>query len=359
MKILKYLFFLILIALIAGSIYIATKDGIYQVEENTTINAPVNVVFNEVNNFKNWEDWGPWMDDADDIIISYANITSGEGANYSWKSEKMGDGSITTTKAIPDSSIEQKLTFVSKYGESQSEVYWKFDGVEEGTKVTWGIKGEQSFMEKLAFAFMDSSYTQMMRPMLAEGLKKLNKVTLDKMETYSISVDGITQYGGGFYMYTTTSSKISQIQTKMQDMITEVSRYMENNNISIQGDPFVIYNEWDEQNNNAIYSAGRFTPSLVITPVESHILNGMMPVQKVVKTTLKGDYKNLKEAWDAAYKYIEENNLQPAMDSHSFEVYRTNPAITLNPSKWITEIYIPVAEKQDVIIDNMMPEIEN
>lgn len=358
MKILKYLFFLILIALIAGSIYIATKDGNYQIEENTSINAPVNVVFNEVNNFKNWEDWGPWMDDADDLILTYSDTTSGEGANYSWKSEKMGDGSITTTKSIPDASIEQKLTFVSKYRESQSEVYWKFDKAEEGTKVTWGMRGKQSFMEKLNFAFRDSSFTQMMLPMLAEGLKKLNKVTLDKMDTYSISVDGITQYGGGFYMYTTTASKISQIQSKMQDMFTEVSRYMGNNNISIQGDPFIIYNEWDEQNNNAIYSAGRFTPSLVITPAESPVLNGMMPVQKVVKTSLKGDYKNLKEAWDAAYDYIEENNLQPAMEGHPFEVYRTNPAITLNPSQWITEIYIPVADKQEIISNNPELKIE-
>ncbi|MBK5194141.1 MAG: effector binding domain-containing protein [Flavobacteriaceae bacterium] len=358
MKILKYLFFLILIGLIAGSIYIATKDGNYQIEESTTINAPLPVVFNEVNNFKNWEEWGPWMDDTEDLILAFSDTTSGEGASYSWKSEKIGDGSITTTKAIPDSTIEQELTIVSKYGETKSDVYWKFDKVEEGTKVTWGIQGRQSFMEKLAFAFTDSSYTQMMRPMIAEGLEKLKLVTMDKMESYSINVDGVTQFGGGFYMYTTTASKISQIQLKMRDMFTEVSRYMENNNISIQGDPFVIYNDWDEQNNNAIYSAGRFTPSLVITPAESPVLNGMMPVQKVVKTSLKGDYKNLKEAWDEAYNYLEKNNLQATPDSHPFEVYKTNPEITLNPAKWITEIYIPVSDKQELIIDNPELKIE-
>jgi len=358
MKIIKYLFFLILIGLIAGSIYIATKDGNYQIEESTTINAPLPVVFNEVNNFKNWEVWGPWMNNTDDLILAYSDTTIGEGASYSWKSEKMGDGSIATTKAIPDSTIEQVLTIVSKYGETKSDGYWKFDKVEEGTKVTWGIQGNQSFMEKLAFAFTDSSYTQMMRPMIAEGLEKLKLVTLDKMESYSINVDGVTQFGGGFYMYTTTASKISQIQLKMRDLFTEVSRYMESNNISIQGNPFVIYNEWDEQNNNAIYSAGRFTPSLVITPAESPILNGMMPVQRVVKTSLKGDYKNLKEAWDEAYDYLEKNNLQATPDSHPFEVYKTNPEITLNPAKWITEIYIPVSDKQKLKLDNPELKIE-
>jgi effector-binding domain-containing protein len=356
MKILKYLFFLLLIGLIAGSIYVATKDGNYQIEESTTIIAPISVVFNEVNNFKNWEEWGPWMDNSDDLILSYSDNTSGEGASYSWKSEKMGDGSVTTKKVIPDSTIEQELSIESQYRKTKSDVYWKFIKAEEGTKVTWGIQGHQSFMEKLSFVFRDSSFTQMMRPMVAESLEKLKLVTLDKMKSYSINVDGITQFGGGFYMYTSTASKISQIQLNMQDMFTQVSKYMEANNISIQGDPILIYNEWDEPNNNAIYSAGRFTPSLVITPVESPVLNGMMPTQKVVKTTLKGDYKNLKEAWDSTYAYLEENNLKATTGSHPFEVYKTNPKITLNPANWITEIYIPVSDKQELIIDN--PELK-
>lgn len=347
MKILKYLFFLLLIVIIAGAIYVATKDGNYQVEETAIINAPVPVVFNEVNNFKNWDQWGPWMDDADDIIINYSEKVIGENASFSWKSEEMGDGSIKNTKVIPESAIDQKLTFKSSYGESQSDVYWDFVEVEEGTKVTWGIKGEQSFMEKLAFTFMDKSFPEMIRPMYKEGLEKLNAVVLEKMSTYSVNVDGITTHGGGFYMYSTTATKISQIQSKMQKMFADVSLYMEQNNISTMGNPFVLYNKWDEQNNSAIYSTGYFTPSLIITPAESTVLNGMMPVQKVIKTTLKGDYKNLKEAWDATYKYAQENNLPVNPDSPAFEVYAIGPDKSPNPANWVTEIYIPLLEVEE------------
>ncbi|WP_010228819.1 SRPBCC family protein [Gillisia marina] len=347
MKILKYLFFLLLVIIIAGAIYVATKDGNYQVEETAIIHAPVPVVFNEVNNFKNWDKWGPWMDDADDIIINYPENTIGENASFSWKSEKMGDGSIKNIKVIPESAIDQKLSFKSPYGESNSNVYWDFLEVEEGTKVTWGIKGEQSFMEKLAFTFMEKSFPEMIRPMYKEGLEKLNTVVLEKMSTYSINVDGITTHGGGFYMYTTTATKISQIQTKMQKMFADVSLYMEQNNISTMGNPFVLYNKWDEQNNSAIYSTGYFTPSLIITPAESTVLNGMMPVQKVIKTTLKGDYKNLKEAWDATYKYAQENNLPVNPDSPAFEVYAIRPDKSPNPANWVTEIYIPLLEVEE------------
>ncbi len=347
MKILKYLFFILLIVFIAGAIYVATKDGEYQVEETAIINAPVSVVFNEVNNFKNWEEWGPWMDDSDDIIVTYTDKTIGETASYSWKSDEMGDGSIKNLKVIPESAIDQELIFKSPYGESKSDVYWNFVEVEEGTKVTWGIKGNQSFREKLGFTFMDQSFSEMIRPMYKEGLEKLNKVVLKKMSAYSVNVDGVTTYGGGFYMYTTTATKVSQIQSKMEKMFADVSLYMEKNNISSMGNPFVLYNKWDEQNNSAIYSTGYFTPSLIITPAESTVLNGMMPVQKVIKTTLKGDYRNLKEAWNTAYKYSQDNDLPVHPDSPAFEVYVITKDKSPNPADWVTEIYIPLLQTEE------------
>ncbi len=342
MKIIKYLFFLLLIAIIAGAIYIATKDGEYHIEETTIVDAPVSVVFNEVNNYYNWEAWGPWSNETDDIIVKYNPEIRGEGGGFTWKSEDLGDGKITTNKVLIDNLIEQEVVHNPSFAESHGDMYWKFEEVEEGTKVTLGISGSQSFREKLAFAFQDITINDLLKPRFSRTLEKLDSSLLKKMSVYSINVDGVTTHGGGFYMYNTTATRISQVPSRMEIMVTDVRNYMEANNISQLGDPFVLYNSWDEQNDSAIYSVGIFTPSLVITPVDSDILNGMMPTQEVVKTTLKGDHENLKEAWEAAYKYIEENNLMANEDSQPFEVFRTDPDSIPNPANWITEIYIPV-----------------
>ena len=314
MKILKYLFFLLLIVIIAGSIYIATKDGDYQVEETRVITAPVEMVFQEVNEFKNWENWEPWSAEADDMIIEYGAKTSGDSASYSWKSENAGDGEIKTISAKPYSEIEQEIIFKTPFGESISDVYWEFNEIENGTQVTWGMKGKQSFMEKLAFTFQDKSITEMMRPKFQTGLNNMESVVLNKMDKYTINVDGVIQHGGGYYMYTTTASKISQVDEKMASMFSEVSTYMDENGIEKSGNPFVLYNEWNENSGNV----------------------------KVLKTTLKGDYKNLKEAWDNAYNYIEANDLEMAEDTKNFEVHLTSPENVANPAKWITHLYIPV-----------------
>lgn len=342
MKIIKYLFFLLLIAIIAGAIYIATKDGDYHVEETAIINAPLPVVFNEVNNYNNWEAWGPWRNETEDFIVKNKPVTRGEGGGFNWVSDDIGGGEIITTKVLIDDSIEQEVVYNPTFAESRGNMYWKFEEVQEGTKVTLGMNGAQSFKEKLAFAFKDNSISDFLKPRFARSLENLQNSLVKKMSVYSINVDGVTTHGGGFYMYNTTATRISQVPVRMLMMVTDVRNYMETNNIAQLGDPFVLYNSWDEQNDSAIYSVGIFTPSLVITPADSNILNGMMPMREVVKTTLKGDHENLKEAWDAAYRYIDENNLRADEESQPFEIYRTNPDSIPNPANWVTEIYIPV-----------------
>ena len=184
----------------------------------------------------------------------------------------------------------------------------------------------------------------MMQPKFAQGLKNLQEEIAVKMNSYSINVDGITQHGGGYYMYITTASKINQVTERMEKMISEVTNFMSSNNIEQLGKPFVLYNEWNEDQGTAIYSAAYFTPSEVITTAESSILNGFMPNQRTLKTTLKGDYENLKEAWDSAYAYLQNNGLRADEDAKAFEVYLIGPNDNANPAEWITNIYIPLEQ---------------
>lgn len=353
MKILKYLFFLLLIFIIGASIYIATKDGKFQIEQTKMIAAPQEVVFSEVNDFTSWKNWEPWSQESEDMIINYGEKTSGEGAVYSWSSEETGEGEIITNQANPFTSLNQKLTFQTPFGESTSEIYWEFLEEEDSTMVIWGMKGEQSFMEKVAFSFQDESMQEMMSPMFHKGLENLQNVIREKMETYSINVDGITQHSGGYYMYTATASKISQVPQKMATMIQQVSNYMEDNNIEKAGNPFVLYNQWNEEQGTAIYSAGYFTPNQIITPSESEILTGFMPNQRTLKLTLKGDYGNLTETWNKAYQYLESNGLAADENSQAFEVYVKGPKQSANPAEWITQIYIPVTTKQQQNLNNV------
>ena len=345
MKILKYLFFLILIVLIGAAIYVGTKDGSFDVAEARVIDAPAEVIYNNVKDFKNWQEWGPWMADDPTMEITYAEKTEGEGASYSWKSEEMGDGTMETVKVIPGKEIDQKIAFDTPMGDSQSDVYWRFDNTETigQTKVTWGMKGEQSFMEKAYFTFFaEDNMDAEMKKMYESGLTKLDSVVTKEMKKFTINVDGVTQYGGGYYMYTTTSASMNDIGIKMGELMGQVMGYMQQNNIQPSGMPFTIYNQVDAANNSVIFSAGIPVRDRVITPDGSPVVCGFMEPVSALKTTLKGNYDNLPAAYEEANEYMASNGLQPHPTAKMFEVYTNDPGNVPNPADYVTEIYMPV-----------------
>ncbi|MDN3724644.1 SRPBCC family protein [Aequorivita sp. SDUM287046] len=340
MKILKYLLFLILLIIIGSAIYFGTKDGTYNLMDSMVINAPPEVVFNKVNDYKTWESWGQWKKQDSTITITYAEKTSGEGASYSWEGEM--SGSMTTTKVIPNKAIEQDLTLNTPGGERHPKVVWTFEEVEGGTKVTWGMKGEHTLMDKAYYSISGFNFDAAMHQMNKAGLESIALEVANDMKQYSINVDGVTQYGGGFYMYTTSVAKQSEIGEKMKSLMEVVKSFIAKNNLNMAGEPFTIYNEIDNANNTVIFSTGIPVKEQVITPDGSPVVCGFMEPVSAVKVSLKGNYDHLPEAYNNGHQYAEKNNLQIDSAGKMFEVYITDPEETPNPANWLTEIYIPI-----------------
>ncbi len=60
MKILKYIFLLLLLAFIAVTIFVATQKGDFNVQRSVVIKSSRPTVFNFINDFRNWETFGSW-----------------------------------------------------------------------------------------------------------------------------------------------------------------------------------------------------------------------------------------------------------------------------------------------------------
>lgn len=341
MKILKYLLFFLLIIFIAGSIYVATKDGEFTTESSRVINAPAPMLFREVADFSNWKTWNAWQN-KEGMNMDVEGKASGENAALSWQAEEIRDGRIENISVIPFNKIEQHVVMQTIIGEAEGRVIWTFEPEGDQTRVSWRLEGEQDFKDKLAFTVQDNDLSEVFHPLFEQSLENLEQNVTRKMEVYSINVDGVTQHGGGYYMFTTTASRMGEVSAKAANMIEQVRIYMDQNNISISGKPLIIYNQRDDSNGTTIFSTGVPTPTQVITPVGSEILNGYLEPQKVVKTTLKGHHKNASEAWETTYRYIEDNNLVVDPQGQPFEIFITDPAEVDNPALWVTEIYIPV-----------------
>lgn len=345
MKFFKNIFLLLLVLIVGGAIYLTTLDGDYDVKRSRIIKANPEVVFNDLNDYKNWKDWGPWYEQDSTLQAIYSENTAGVGGSYSWKSETEGDRAMTTLKTEKPISLDQEIIFKTPFGDMKSDVYWRLEKVDGGTDVTWGMKGAMGFF----YRFMTKGMIDEIGPMEERGLELLDKSIQKKLEVYTIKSVGIVDYSGGFYLYTTTSTKISVMDSKFPTMLAEVDNYVTSNNVRTNGSPFTIYHKYDVENGTTMFSVCYPISERIITPKGIDILTGFMERGKYFKTTLTGSYENSNKAWESAYGEIE-NILDYSIveDREAFEVYVNDINTVPNPADLITEIYIPV-EKVKVI----------
>ena len=177
MRALKYILLFLLILIIGGSIYIATLKADYNIKSTRLIKVPIEVVFEEINDFKNWNNWGPWLEMDSTIVASFPKITSGVGASYSWTG-KEGNGSMKTISLTPNKEIIQQIDFGSG---STPEVFWELNTVENETEITWGMRGKNSFSEKLYWLYKGGIEKNMI-PMYDRGLELLDQHLSKEME---------------------------------------------------------------------------------------------------------------------------------------------------------------------------------
>lgn len=339
MKFLKFMLFLVLIALIGGALYFATQDGNYSIEESRVIEAPRSVVYDIVNDYTTWEAWGPWKKEDPSMTFSYPEKTTGEGASYSWEGEI--SGAIKTLSAQEDKALQQQLSIQTPGGERNPEVQWTFSDTENGgTKVSWSMSGEHTLLDKAYFAFSGVNFDQEQRQMYTDGLEGLASYVKERVEAYTVTVDGVTQHGGGFYLYKTTSANAQNISMVMGQNYGVIMEFMQTNAIKQSGMPFTIYNQM-LPDGAVIMSNAIPVKDKIIIPGDQNILSGYMPKTTALKVTLKGNYTYLSKAWEEAMTHLAKNAMQQS-ELPPFEVYTTDPGDYPNPANWITEIYIPL-----------------
>jgi effector-binding domain-containing protein len=160
---------------------------------------------------------------------------------------------------------------------------------------------------------------------------------------FDITVNGITEYGGGFYLYKTSNANNNNISSVMAQQFGSITSYMAQHSIGFNGMPLTVYQTMNMEDGTVIMSNGIPVKEKIDTSDSTDILCGYIPKTKVLKTTLKGNYTNLSQAWKTAMAYVAENNLVPS-EEKPFEIYTNDPADFPNPADWITEIYIPIKE---------------
>lgn len=148
----------------------------FNYEKSVVINAPVEVVWQNVSTFEKMNQWDPLNSYDPNLKKSLIGEDGKIGTEQFWKStnEEIGKGSQTFKKIAKPNMVVTKVKYVEPY-ENQAEVYIKLNPTEKNkTNVVWGFKSEIPYPLNLTKLFSD--VYELAEKDYTNGLNKLKKL---------------------------------------------------------------------------------------------------------------------------------------------------------------------------------------
>lgn len=339
MRIIKYLFLLLLLSFVALTIYIATQKGNFTVKSSKVINSPKATVFGYVNDYKNWQKFSSWIASDKDIKLSYSPTTAGKGSTLTW--EGLNDsGNIQTLYTKGNDSIVQKM----EYNGTSSDVFWSFKDTIGGTKVTWKSVGKMDFMLKVNSFFGGGTQNKLSK-VYDKCLANLDKTLDFENTTFSVKINGIVKKLETFYLRESFTSKISDITRNANVVFPKILTFCKQNNLPLNGKPFIIYHTYDTINNLTKVSFCIPIKEQIFTSEGSEILAGKLDAFEALKTSLTGNYTYKNKALEKTIKYTTDKHILIGSNFSHLEIFTIGKNESLSPSKWLTDMYFPIKPK--------------
>ncbi|MAX81010.1 MAG: hypothetical protein CL843_12660 [Crocinitomicaceae bacterium] len=321
---------IILIILVVGY----TQDDKLVVSRSTIVHAPIDVVFDQVNDLKKRTQWSPWENMDSTMTFEFSDKTKGEGAQYSWSSKNQGSGSLVYTKVIDNQLIESNVDFGPS---GKITGVFAFEEAPDGVKVTWNMESEEisNPLTRLGMAIMKPGMESVFDMGLDSLAAAAERATSSALPA-GISIEEVTPVT---YISVIDSCSWEVMEQHYAKDYGQLMEFIGSNNIELTGMPFSFYHVWDEKKAFAV-----FEPALAVNPETVPDESGYEVKQSyegtAVKGTHKGNYDNLGSTWESLYAYVGKEGLE--FNGSPWEVYVTDPGQEPDTSKWITEIYIPV-----------------
>jgi uncharacterized protein YndB with AHSA1/START domain len=138
------------------------------VRRSIVVQAPMERVFDQINDVRNWEKWSPWKRKDPTMVMSFSNPPVGQNAFYKWESQnkRMGNGTMTLSRVVPNEEIVTALE-ADSWGSTSAK--FQFSHESDGIEVAWSMN------HKVGMLPWNKYFGMMMRSELKkqfdEGLK--------------------------------------------------------------------------------------------------------------------------------------------------------------------------------------------
>ena len=337
MKILKGLgiFILAIVLIYVVLAFFGPKN--YTVERTKEINAPAEVVFEQVSKFNNWQNWSPWKEKDPTATYTLTGEDGVVGTEYKWSGnpDLSGKGSMIINEVVPNQKFGYDLTFFEPW-EMSSKGGFELTPNGETTTVKWYDKGDIPFAQRPFMLFM--SLDDMIGGDFERGLTKIDSISVLKAQAEEKNKNlSETDFPGGKYIGIKHNIKISELDsTTYANAYARLGEYMAKNNIETIGAPCSITTKWDEEADSCEIMIA-FPVADMIEPTEKDITYVDIPTNSSILYKFYGDYNQMGTAYDEIHAYMKDKNLKGG--KYAIEEYVTDPSTVDNKDEVLTNIY--------------------
>lgn len=174
MKVLKVIGIVIAVLVVAVVVLGLIAPNEYSFKRSTVINAPADVIYNNVRLYSNFDKWEPWSKyDEGKNVVTFEGTDGTVGAKRNWKGEKTGTGSMVITDLQENKSVTWDLFFGPF--KDPNKVTVNISPTDGGQQVEWQIDGKSPFPFNAMGLFY--SMEKAMGKDFEEGLKNLKTLS--------------------------------------------------------------------------------------------------------------------------------------------------------------------------------------
>ena len=143
------------IALGIGVLVISLQPAEQRVEREAKIDAPLDFVMAQLQDFRRWPAWSPWENLDPNLDREYAGAPAGVGATYHWTgNEDVGEGRMRIVRIEPLRELAIELNFI-KPSAARHEMTFTLEPAGAATVVRWAMSGRRDLAGRFAALFVD------------------------------------------------------------------------------------------------------------------------------------------------------------------------------------------------------------
>lgn len=340
MKILKYVGLTILaIALLyLGLCALMPKN--FDMKYDTDIDAPVQTVFNIVNDLGTTEQWNDWNLKDTSMVVTYTDKSVGVGAKTSWVSTSSGNGSQEIVESIKNQRIKTALQFEGWDNIDHGIFEMAADG--KKTNLSWAFEAGENlpFLMRGAMGLMGMK--GQMKKSYKAGLQNIKTLAEQREKEliyngYKIELVDLPERN---YIMTRREITFDKIQDFFASSQGQLFQKIQQAGVVMEGNPCGLFFRYDVT--NGVTDMATALPVATAVSVEG-TASYSIESKKAIQVSYYGDFKATEPAHYAVEAYMNDHDL--LQDSPIIEEYITSTYEDKDPSKWLTKISYYFSER--------------